>query len=308
MSAVRRSSPARYALGLVVLLVAVGYGVRLWGPLNPALAMSVTSSASPDPVTDPGTREATVWLSNNSHSAVTILRARTERLPVYEGTAPAAALPRVISTTVTPQGAGGAQPLPYVLGPGQQTDLQLVLRVPPCPTGPDPLSGTSYSVAVVVRTSSGRLKTVRSDPSGLAGDSTDDCARVVALPSPGVQPAHPAAARLDVAHAFRVVYSFGQPPAARRALIDVPAGLDAPSAAAASGPYATNVTSVSTKVHRVVFTGPTTAAVAYDLVLDGSQTFATRVGHARFVGGRWKVTRATVCADLALANVTCPRP
>ncbi len=68
------------------------------------------------------------------------------------------------------------------------------------------------------------------------------------------------------------------------------------------------MTSVSAKVDRIVFTSPTTAAVVYDLVLDGSQTFATRVGHARFVGGRWKVTRATVCADLALANVTCPHP
>jgi hypothetical protein len=195
-----------------------------------------------------------------------------------------------------------------VLGPGQQTNVQLALRVPPCPAHPDPLAGTSYEVAVVVRTSSGRLKTVRSGPSGLISESAGDCAHLVALPSPGVQPAHPAAARLDVAHAFRVVYSFGQPPATRRALIDVPAGLDSPSAAAASGPYATNVTSVSAKVDRIVFTRPTTAAVAYDLLVDGSQTFATRVGHARFVGGRWKVTRATVCADLALANVTCPRP
>ena len=67
------------------------------------------------------------------------------------------------------------------------------------------------------------------------------------------------------------------------------------------------MTSVSAKVDRIVFTSPTSASVAYDLLVDGSQTFATRVGHARFVGGRWKVTRATVCADLALANVTCPR-
>ena len=308
MSAGRRSSPARYALGLVVVLVAVGYGVRLWGPLNPAIAMSVTSPSSADPVTDRGTRHATVWLSNNSRSAVTIMRVRTERPPVYGSSLPLAPLPRIVSATVTPEGVVGARPLPSVLGPGRQTDLQLVLRGPPCPTDPDPLSSTSYAVAVVVRTSSGRLKTVRSGPSGLVSESPADCAHPVALPPAGVQPPHPAAARVDVAHAFRVVYSFGQPPAARRALIDLPAGHDAPSAAAASGPYATNVTSVSAKVGSVVFTSPTTAAVAYDLVLDGSQTFATRVGHARFVGGRWKVTRATVCADLALANVTCPSP
>ncbi len=308
MSAVRRSSPARYALGLVVLLVAVGYGVRLWGPLNPAIAMSVTSPMSPDAVAAPSTRQATVWLSNNSHSAVTILRARVEQPTGATTSGSATPLPRVVSTAVTAQGASRASSLPSVLGPGQQTNLQLVLRVPPCRADPDPVSGTSYAVAVVVRTSSGRLKTVRSGPSGLIGESTADCAHAVVLPPAGVQPPHPAAARLEVAHAFRVVYSFGQPPAARRALIDVPAGLDAPSAAAASGPYATNVTSVSAKVDRIVFTSPTTAVVAYDLVLDGTQTFATRVGHARLVGGRWKVTRATVCADLALANVTCPRP
>jgi hypothetical protein len=306
VNAVRRSSPARYALGLVVLLVAVGYGVRLWGPLNPAIAMSVSGSTSPDAGAAPSTH-VTVWLSNNSHSAVTILRARVEQ-PTGHRNGTTTRLPRIVSTTVTPPGATRAGPLPAVLGPGQQTNVQLALRVPPCPAHPDPLAGTSYEVAVVVRTSSGRLKTVRSGPSGLISESADDCAHLAALPSPGVQPAHPAAARLDVAHAFRVVYSFGQPPAARRALIDVPAGLDAPSAAAASGPYATNVTSVSAKVDRIVFTRPTTAAVAYDLLVDGSQTFATRVGHARFVGGRWKVTRATVCADLALANVTCPRP
>lgn len=33
---------------------------------------------------------------------------------------------------------------------------------------------------------------------------------------------------------------------------------------------------------------------------------AGRVGEARLVDGRWKVTRATVCADLALAQVRCP--
>ncbi len=307
MSAPRRSSPARYALGLVVLLVAVGYGVRLWGPLNPAVAMSVSSPTSPGTAAAPDTRQVTVWLANNSHSAVTILRAHVAA-PAGNGNGSATALPRIVSTTVTPEGVVGARSLPAVLGPGQQTNVQLSLRVPPCPTDSDPLSGTSYEVTVVVRTSSGRLKTVRSGPSGLISESPDDCAHLVALPVPGVQPAHPAAARLDVAHAFRVVYSFGQPPAARRALIDVPAGLDAPSAAAASGPYATNVTSVSARVDRIVFTSPTTAAVAYDLVLDGSQTFATHVGQARVVGGRWKVTRATVCADLALANVTCPRP
>jgi hypothetical protein len=268
--------------------------------------MSVSGSTSPDAVAAPSA-QVTVWLSNNSHSAVTILRARVEQ-PTGHRNGTTTRLPRIVSTTVTPPGATRAGPLPAVLGPGQQTNVQLALRVPPCPAHPDPLAGTSYEVAVVVRTSSGRLKTVRSGPSGLISESADDCAHLAALPSPGVQPAHPAAARLDVAHAFRVVYSFGQPPAARRALIDVPAGLDAPSAAAASGPYATNVTSVSAKVDRIVFTRPTTAAVAYDLLVDGSQTFATRVGHARFVGGRWKVTRATVCADLALANVTCPRP
>jgi len=167
VSAVRRSSPARYALGLVVLVVAVGYGVRLWGPLNPAIAMSVTSPASADSAGQPGTRLATVWLSNNSHSAVTILQARTERPPVFGSTRPMGPLPRMVSTTVTPERVVCARPLPYVLCPGRQTDLQLTLRVPACSSGAS--YGTPFAVVVVVRTSSGRLKSVRSNGSEMLG-------------------------------------------------------------------------------------------------------------------------------------------
>jgi hypothetical protein len=296
---------------VVVLLVAIGYGVRLWGPMNPAIRMSVSwDGTSPEVVSNdaPQLVPATVWLHNASHSPVTLLRARVERrpsaVPQLSGTRPT-----VVSAVVNPEGRAGNAALPYVLGAGRQTDVQVVVRVTDCSS--DVPGDQTYRLVVDVRTTSGRVKTVAPAGESYSGfvqsEGSTSCQVPLALPSPGVQPADVPVAQQDVRHAYAVVYDVAGQPAARRAAIDDPAGLDEPSRSAESGPYGAQVRSVVARVDRIVFTSPTTAAVAYELMVDGSP-YAARAGDARLVDGRWKVTRATVCGDLALAQVTCPRP
>jgi hypothetical protein len=60
------------------------------------------------------------------------------------------------------------------------------------------------------------------------------------------------------------------------------------------------------RVSEVGFVNAATALVVYDIVIDGVPRFTGRVGHAVLVDGTWKITRATVCNDLALAGASCP--
>jgi len=69
-----------------------------------------------------------------------------------------------------------------------------------------------------------------------------------------------------------------------------------------AGPYADVAATTTATIREVSFDRPDHAWFRYQL----SVGFGDRTGEAVLVDGRWKVTRATVCADYALANVTCP--
>ena len=118
----------------------------------------------------------------------------------------------------------------------------------------------------------------------------------------GPQPADPAAAAEAVRSAVHLVYdpSAGT---ARGETIDDPRGLDVAEADLQAGPNAAETAAATTvTVGDVSFDRPDHAWFQYEL----SAVVQVRTGQAVLVDGTWKVTRATVCADYALADVTCP--
>ena len=89
---------------------------------------------------------------------------------------------------------------------------------------------------------------------------------------------------------------------ARLEAIDDPRGLPEAYAELTAGPYAAQAATTTAAVGEISFDRPDHAWFHYVL----SVGFGPRTGQASLVDGRWKVARATVCADLALAEVTCP--
>ncbi len=87
-------------------------------------------------------------------------------------------------------------------------------------------------------------------------------------------------------------------------LIDDPRGVvEAATQAVRNYPY--QVSHDAYRVSTVGFVNANEAIVVYDVVLDGSPLFAERAGHAVRVEGTWKITRQTVCNDLAPAGAKC---
>ncbi len=129
------------------------------------------------------------------------------------------------------------------------------------------------------------------------------------LPAPGEQPADAAAAKAAVAKSFSTLYVFTTPTEERARLIDDTTGVEAALAQVLSGSLAEAAKGARWKLVDMVFTDPTTAVVKYDIEIpegSGSQSIAqNRFGTAKLVDGTWKVARATICADLALAGGMC---
>lgn len=138
-------------------------------------------------------------------------------------------------------------------------------------------------------------------------DSARDC--TPRLPEPGPQPADVAAAKQAVVDAFNRVYDFSTPAADRAAYVDDPSDLDVAMRSVLNGGFADAVKAAKWHLGDLVFTSPTTAVVTYDITIppgSGEQSLVTgRFGEARFVDGRWKVTRNTLCSDLGMAGGSC---
>jgi hypothetical protein len=124
-------------------------------------------------------------------------------------------------------------------------------------------------------------------------------------PASGGQPLDPESARESVMHAFQTVYDGSAAADNRLAFIDDSTGVAPAFAAAAAGSLAGSAPAMKARVDGVTFTSATEASVRYTVVANGTPVFANRVGTARFENGVWKVTRATVCGDLAQAGANC---
>lgn len=123
--------------------------------------------------------------------------------------------------------------------------------------------------------------------------------------SGGEEPSDVDAAKDLIATAFSTVYRAKLSNGARLALVDDPSGVDAALTAAASGPNAAIINVTTARVDDITFTSPTRATVQYSVLVPGQTPGSPRSGEARLSSGTWKVTRATVCADLAAVDAPC---
>jgi hypothetical protein len=153
------------------------------------------------------------------------------------------------------------------------------------------------------------------DLRGLPGEerilSRPECApRPPELPEPdGPPPENEAEARQAVIDAFTRVYTGDDPGGQSEGFADVddPTGIaEAVEVVRQSFPGALTGTN-TVRVDDVRFLNPTTAAVRYTILLPDYSIpeFPNRVGRAVLVDGSWKVTRDTICHDLALGGATC---
>jgi hypothetical protein len=130
------------------------------------------------------------------------------------------------------------------------------------------------------------------------------------LPKPdGPPPADKARARTQVIQAFTVVIGGASTPDERLSRIDDSEGLEGLRQEVLVHFPQVPLNEISARVDEVRFLNRTTAAVRYTIVLPGYSIpeFPNRIGRAVLVRRTWKVTRGTVCNDLALGGVACPR-
>lgn len=121
------------------------------------------------------------------------------------------------------------------------------------------------------------------------------------LPSPGEQPADPAAAEAAVRDVAARVFD-GKPDLGNE--FDDITGLQDAVDKVQSGQYADAASKGSIDINGIVFTSPTEAWIRYDL-RTGNGTFPSHFGQAVLIDGVWKLTRQTLCQELGLAGVQC---
>ena len=146
-------------------------------------------------------------------------------------------------------------------------------------------------------------------PTAVATVATVNCpAPSPALPPPGQQPADPTAARAAIAKAYAVLdaNAAGNTDAQLAYIQDGASILSALDEAGRRNNVSTQYPKVAWVVRAVVFTSPTRASVGYDITNADQVLLGGQIGEAVLDAGTWKVTRATVCAVLALGGTTCP--
>jgi hypothetical protein len=128
------------------------------------------------------------------------------------------------------------------------------------------------------------------------------------LPEPhGPPPADQEAARADIDAAFATLYNRSLPEEERGTRLDDNRGVkQAVEQVERNYPGALEQ-QATIRVDEVRFLSPTEAAVRYAILLPGYSTpeFPNRTGRAVLIDGVWKVTRDTLCADLALGGGEC---
>lgn len=125
------------------------------------------------------------------------------------------------------------------------------------------------------------------------------------LPPPGpAQPADPAAARNLISSQFALLFQSGKPIDERLAAVDDSTGIAAAVDEVSSGQFSDAAANAAYVLGDIVFATPDQAWFQYSLAANGS-TFTGRFGEANLIGGIWRISRATICQDLALAGGTC---
>jgi hypothetical protein len=157
---------------------------------------------------------------------------------------------------------------------------------------------------------SGATSTVLIEPSPLWPDRPE-CgpgpAPAQPMPKAGRQPADPNAG--DAVRALVAkVGDQSVPWEQKEALFDDVTGVKAAIDTARSGQFAVQAKSAVYSADELVFTSPTEAWLRYTITTDAG-TYSGRIGRAVLKDGSWRITRATICADLAFATSPCsPAP
>jgi hypothetical protein len=134
--------------------------------------------------------------------------------------------------------------------------------------------------------------------------------QVAPLPTAdGPPPADEDRARDEVTEAFEMAYAGAGTSEDRLSRIDDSEGMEELRRQVLVSFPLTPLDELSVRVQEVRFLNRGTAAVRYTIVLPGYSIpeFPDRIGQAVLVGDTWKVTRQTVCNDLTLGSVSCPR-
>jgi hypothetical protein len=263
--------PVVVAAVVIAFATAALWGLRWWGPVNPELSLS-----SDGYDVEAGT--ARLVVENRSRSWVTLESATLGRFD------------RRATTEL-------AEPL--AVAPSSTAAFDATL--PDC----SGIASGSSTVDAVVTTRSAAGRTT--DIGSLLG--VVECPS--RLPLPGEQPPDVEAARRGVTEAFWTVYDSDRTPADRLAAIHDPRDIEQLSTVVAAGPAGAAMGASKSGVTEIVFDRPDHAWVEYDVVSTSLGPGRTTIGgigpgEAVLVDGRWKVTRGTVCNDLALASVRCP--
>ncbi len=140
----------------------------------------------------------------------------------------------------------------------------------------------------------------------LAAPSTTALADAPEPGDEGELPADSDAAEAEVRTAFVVLYDGARPFRDRLAVVDDPRGVEEALRAASEGELALQLANTKGTVSEVHFTSSSTASVRFSVLASGELLVPDGTGAARLVDGEWKVTRATVCANLEEAGSPCP--
>ncbi len=128
------------------------------------------------------------------------------------------------------------------------------------------------------------------------------------LPAPGAQqPANPDAERTAISNQFDLLFRSSKPFAERRAALDDATGVADALDQVGQGQFGDAAKQAEYAFGDLVFASPTRAWFQYELTANGTH-FTGRFGEANRIGGSWKISRATICQDIALAGVACQPP
>ena len=125
------------------------------------------------------------------------------------------------------------------------------------------------------------------------------------LPQPtGPGPADPGRARQAVEYAYRRVF---ESPAGRNnnRYLQGGAVLNAAERQQLVAGYGDILGKIRVRINDFRFLNPTRAALSFDLLLNGQPISPATIGEAILVKGQWQVARASFCAVIARANITC---
>lgn len=125
-----------------------------------------------------------------------------------------------------------------------------------------------------------------------------------ALPSPGVPPSDPDAARQAIQETYHLAFTAGVSRNQKLAAITETTGVETAMNRLASR-YPDSIRASKVEIGEIVFTSPVQAQLHFEITFGAGSSLGKKLGGAAFVDGRWKVLRSTVCEVLAAAGESC---